>query len=33
MEAIGVILIVLGMVLIVATYTESTGQIVEAILA
>ena len=32
MEAIGVILIVVGLVLIVTTYTGSTGAVVEAIL-
>lgn len=32
MEAIGVILIVVGIVLIMTTYTGSTGKVVEAIL-
>lgn len=33
MEALGAILIVVGIALIIATYTESTGQILEALLS
>jgi hypothetical protein len=33
MEAIGAVLVVIGIVLLITTYTGSTGQVVQAILA